>query len=74
MFFVQEDVVPAIGEIGGEIVEEIFEEIESVIGCGQGGSLDGIKGPDPGVFVVVDFVAEFVEGEEVVEIIPGDAA
>jgi hypothetical protein len=38
------------------------------------GAFHGIERPGPGVFVIVDIVSELMETENVVEIIPGDAA
>ena len=74
VFVVKKIIVPLFGQLRGMSFEKVGQEIDGVIGFIDGGALDGIVRPDPGVFVIDDVVPEFVQAEEVVEIIPGDAA
>ena len=63
---------PAVTEI--ECVHDAVEVVD-VVGAVCGGFFfDGIIGPGCGIFEVPDLVAEGGEAEEVLDVVPGDAA
>lgn len=74
MLFVQQNVMPLLRELRRVFGKEIREKFHRVIRVVDRSAADGIVRPDPGVLMVVHIMAQLMQAEQVMEIIPRHAA
>jgi hypothetical protein len=71
---VQQRVVPLVLQVRRVGVEEVADEVDGVVRVVGRIALGGVERPDPRVLMVVDVVAQLGQAEDVMEVIPRDAA